>query len=99
MSNFHLNILYDITLKQIKYKQFLNLFLKVKYLILEGFSPALFMLMSVFPAGGGAPRQHRGAFAPAGGPAGGEEPRAGQGEDWVGVKTPKEKSDVECVIE
>lgn len=52
------------------------------------------MLMSVFPAGGGASWQHRGAFAPTGGPAGGEESRAGQGEDWVGVMTLKEKRNV-----
>lgn len=51
----------------------------------------LFILMSVFPVGGGETWQHRGAFAPTGGPAGREEPRAGQGEDWVGVMTPKEK--------
>lgn len=66
----------------------------MKCLILKGFSPALFMLMSVFPAGRGASWQHRGAFAPTGGPAGGEEPRAGQGEDWVGVMTLKERRDV-----
>lgn len=47
--------------------------------------------MSVFPVGGGETWQHRGAFAPTGGPAGREEPRAGQGEDWGGVMTPKEK--------
>lgn len=59
----------------------------------------LFILMPVFPAGGGASWQHRGAFAPTGGPAGGEEPRAGQGEDWVGVIRPNEKWDADCVTE
>lgn len=41
--------------------------------------------MSVFSAGGGTPWQHRGAFAATGGPAGGEEPGAGQGENWGGT--------------
>lgn len=71
----------------------------MKCLILEGLCPALFILMSVFPTGGGASWEHRRAFAPTRGSAGGEEPRAGQGEDWVGGQDTKREWDVECVIE
>lgn len=59
----------------------------------------LFILISVFPAGGGTSWKHRGAFTPTGGPARREEPRTGKGEDWVGAMTPKENGDAECVTD